>query len=468
MRFGFLNNFATQIAAPVADTDTSIELSAGADLIATALQDADAVVLTLFTTDDSGNEIKREVVYATATAAPLVTVTRAQEGSAAQAFSAGDGVEARLTAGVMGESYRMHIKGAGSASGDNSYALTADASAAMAHSFAVGRNARTLLVRSIAIGAGTLANGERAIAIGPATDETLPDTEAATNNQFGAYAYGNSAVAIGTGSKALNVSAVALGPYSKADNVSAVALGMGCSAYGYRSTAVNTNWDVYGEKSTAIGFWALVGSDELYADRAVAVGTSATIQAENGVAVGAHTYVNPTAPNGVAIGPGARVSVDSGFRINGVPYLSFAPDDNEIENTNSGLSSEVLATQLPLARRTASQVVFATDAIDLTSTAAATTLDLPANTILLPDSLDIVIMESASPSGAPEIQIGPSDATPAAYLSATPVGKTAVGGRETHAPLVTDGITALRVSVVTAGTGTLKAKIVVRGYVMEI
>ena len=84
------------------------------------------------------------------------------------------------------------------------------------------------------------------------------------------------------------------------------------------------------------------------------------------------------------------------------------------------------------------------------------------------DAFDVVIVEASGATGAPEIQIGPDDADPADYLAATVITKTAMGGRETFEPLTSDGVTTLRVSVVTAGTGTLSAKVVVRGYVMEI
>lgn len=98
MRFGFLNNFSAQLAVPLSDTATEAELSIGAEKIAEALENADAVALTLFVVDSQGNETKREVVYATAVTEAMVTIERGKEGSAAQAFSPGSGVEARLTA----------------------------------------------------------------------------------------------------------------------------------------------------------------------------------------------------------------------------------------------------------------------------------------------------------------------------------------------------------------------------------
>lgn len=314
MRFGFLNNFATQIATPVADTDTSIELAAGAADIATALQNADAVALTLFATDAQGNETKREVVYATAATPPMVTVTRAQEDTTALAFDPGDGAEGRLTAQPLNDMELATGDASTTAKGITQYATETETADALV------------------------------------TDKTITPS--------GLHAY--------------------LGTAATAD-ASAFA------AATHLHLATEVEYD--NTTSGATPVQAQAALDDIYAQLADVKGSTALLTA----------------------------------------------------------------------------------ALDLTVAGAAVTLSLPANVVTLPDAFDVVIVESDTPGGTPEIQIGPDDVTPAAYLAATPVTKTAVGGRETHTPLVTDGITALRVSVVTAGTGTAyKVKVVARGYVMEI
>lgn len=540
MRFGFLNNFATQIAAPVAETDTTIELSNGGDLIAAALQDADAVALTLFATDSQGNETKREVVYATAVAVGVVTVERGQEGTEAQVFTPGVGVEARLTAaqlnnvlqGVAGfvpPGYAGAVALGSAYEYENQSFLAAQA---------VARGA-------LALGSGTYATADSAVAIGSKMFAALSwDSEPVS--VAAAQANGAGSVAIGPGAEASASLSVAVGDGSKAYGVRGVSLA-GATASGISSCAIGLNSETQGEQSLALnggyasGLRAVAvgpdadagGEDTLalygssYSDRAIVVGVQASVNAPEGVAIGVGAGSN--APESIALGHGATVNAEGGTAVGrnsnvsspkssafgdgasaqppGVTSLGAGAEGLSPEVVSLGMEARALApysiavgraaeanlpgglavnavSYLPSAynqageyagppptasRQAAMQVVVGTVALDLTDGAAVATVELPSGAILLPDAFDVVVVESDTAGGAPEIQIGPDDVTPAAYLAATPVTKTAVGGRETHSPLVTDGITALRVSVVTAGTGTAyKIKVVVRGYVMEI
>ncbi|CAM0557092.1 hypothetical protein EHLJMEHL_02180 [Vreelandella titanicae] len=145
MRFGFLNNFSAQLAAPLSDTATEAELTSGAEKIAEALENADAVALTLFVVDSQGNETKREVVYATAATDAMVTIERGKEGGAAQAFSSESGVEARLTA----ESLRaMGL----------SDAQTSSLEKINSASPSIGSQAQATAPGAVAIGAGAIAS----------------------------------------------------------------------------------------------------------------------------------------------------------------------------------------------------------------------------------------------------------------------------------------------------------------------
>ncbi|WGI23623.1 hypothetical protein QEN58_09660 [Halomonas alkaliantarctica] len=161
---------------------------------------------------------------------------------------------------------------------------------------------------------------------------------------------------------------------------------------------------------------------------------------------------------------------------NAIPYLSKEPFPiPEVYQSQlpPGLSlRDALRPQLgdipDIVGLVSQQVIFGTYPIDLTNDTANAVIELPANTLLLPDAIDVVIVESDGAGGTPEIQVGPNDAEPDSYLATTAINTTAIGGRETFEPLTRDGMTSLRVSVVIAGTGTLSAKVVVRGYVMEI
>ncbi|HBK37973.1 MAG TPA: hypothetical protein DDZ35_14765 [Halomonas sp.] len=416
MRFGFVNNFAAQIVGPLTETATEVELSTGADVIATLLGNADAVSLTLFATDSQGNETKREIVYATAVFGGLVTVERGQEGVNPQTFNPGDGVEARLTAGMLS-------------------ALSEAGFDADAEQIVIGFNATATGSNATAIGKNATSDGGRAAALGDEATASGSDSVAVGRR---ASAAGAAGVAVGPNSSAAGGSSVAVGSYAGADHDEATALGADAATYAPKSTAVGVYASTYAEQSFAAGY-----NSYTYTAGSLALGIYAEVSGEAGIAIG--NFVDCT--------------VDGGLRIAGISYL---PRQLKFNYDSMGFA--------PLAAQRASQqVVLESGVIDVTDTGSVGEIAMPANTILLPDALDVVVMESDDAGGAPEIQIGPDDVTPAAYLAATPVAKTAVGGRETHTPLVTDGITALRVAVVTAGTGTAyKIKVVVRGYVMEV
>lgn len=537
MRFGFLNNFAAQIVAPLTDTATEVELTAGADTIATALSGTDAVALTLFATDSQGSETLREVVYATAVTGAIVTIEREQEGTTAAAFSPGDGVEARLTAGMLdaflqgggltpafaigavalgpaheqnGEAFAAaeavavgaQAYGAGASATDNSAVALGGgfydalifggdpervegAKANAPGGVSIGPGARATAALGVAIGDGSESGGVRSLALAggkafgtgtTAVGQGSVSYDDATLALAGGSAYGQSTVAIGDDSAsygqyslavfgfASGIGALALGPGSQAGGDSAIALmgsasadeaiaiGLGSSASADGGIAIGRNTAVSSPKSTALGDGA-----QAQPPSATALGAGATALSPEAVALGIDANAQP--PYSVAIGRSATTNIVGGLALNALSYMPAVYNQ----------TGEFAGPPPTATRQAAMQVVVGTTALDLTDGAAVATIALPANVVLLPDAFDVVVVESDTPGGTPEIQIGPDDVTPAAYLAATPVAKTALGGRETHAPLVTDGITALRVAVVTAGTGTAyKIKVVVRGYVMEV
>jgi hypothetical protein len=540
MRFGFINNFAAQIAAPLTDTATEVELSTGADVIATLLESADVVALTLFTTDSQGNETQNEVVYAAAATPPMVTIERAKEDTTPAAFTAGDGVEARLTAAqlnnvLQGVAGFVPLGYSGAVALGSAYEYE-DQSFLAAQALAMG---------ALALGSGTYATADSAVAIGSkmfaalSWDSEPVSVEAAQANGVGSVAIGPGAeasaslsVAVGDGSRAYGVRSLALAD-ATASGSSSCAIGLNSEAQGEQSLALNGGY-ASGLRAFAVGSDANAGGEDTlafygssYSDRAIVLGVQASVNAPEGIAIGVGASSN--APESISVGKGASANGEGVTVVGrnaeasspkssafgdgasaqppGVTSLGAGAEGWSPEVVSLGMEARALApysvaigsaaeanlpgglavnavSYLPAAyrqagefagppptatRQAAMQVIIGTVALDLTDGAAVATVELPSDAILLPDAFDVVVVESDTPGGAPEIQIGPDDATPAAYLASTLVTKTAVGSRETHTPLVTDGITALRVAVVTAGTGTAyKIKVVVRGYVMEV
>lgn len=119
----FINNWSTSLT--VAATAEAVQLSVppveAAKLI--GLGTGDHYLLTLFEGDPStGEELRREIVRATAVIGGNITVVRDQEGSGAQVWDAGQLIEARLTKETM-ETLRDAAGGGAPLSDDEPAAL---------------------------------------------------------------------------------------------------------------------------------------------------------------------------------------------------------------------------------------------------------------------------------------------------------------------------------------------------------
>lgn len=539
MRFGFLNNFTTQLAAPVSDTATEIEISSAADKIAEALTNAGAVALTLFVVDAQGNETKREVVYVTALDELMMTVERGKEGSTPTEFSPGDGVEARLTAGML-SNFAQGLSG----SMPNYYQGNVALGIEHEQNGESLPNANAVADGAIAYGAGSSSTGNSAVALGGGLNSEL-----AWGGEIvlvsGSQANGAGAVAIGAGSQANSALAVAIGAGSSGIGLRSVALAggqtygegsaaigalsqgqgdyslaLGGSAYGDSSVAIGDGSVVYGEMSVTIfgnasGNHAVsIGSESnapgnesvaigvssrASTSQALALGYGAVVNVPGGTAVGRNT--NVSSPKSSAFGDGAKAQppgatalgteseglapevVAAGMAAKAMAPYSIALGSHCAANIPGGLATTAIS-YLPMSynqtgeyggppptasRQAAMQVIVATEPLDLTDDTAYQTITMPTYSKLFINAFDVVLIAADGAGGTPEIQIGPDDAGPADYLAATAITKTASGGRETFQPLVDDGVTTLRVSVLTPGSGTLfYAKVVARGYVVEI
>lgn len=107
--FVFANNIDTTLASSISSSATTITLSSGTNLpVLTAGQ---TFVVTL---NDAATQQVFEVMYATAISGTTLTVSRAQEGTTAQAWAAGDYVFSGPTAGQMRAFYQGQSVGQGS------------------------------------------------------------------------------------------------------------------------------------------------------------------------------------------------------------------------------------------------------------------------------------------------------------------------------------------------------------------
>jgi len=93
----FTNNAASNLASSITNTATSLTVTTGSGGIFPNPTSPDYFLVTL--QGISGTPI--EIVKVTARSGDVFTIVRAQEGTSASAFSGGDKVELRITAGEM-------------------------------------------------------------------------------------------------------------------------------------------------------------------------------------------------------------------------------------------------------------------------------------------------------------------------------------------------------------------------------
>lgn len=98
MSLVLINNASSTLASSLSSSSTSLILSAGQGSLFPVLATGDWHPLTLIRSDG-----QYEIVRATARSSDTITIQRAQEGTSALPFSAGDGVEIRLTKAAIDE-----------------------------------------------------------------------------------------------------------------------------------------------------------------------------------------------------------------------------------------------------------------------------------------------------------------------------------------------------------------------------
>lgn len=96
--FLFANNASTTIAAPISNVATSVTLAAGTGA---EFPNPSAGQQFGLTFNDQATGLLTEIVYCTARAGDVLTIARAQEGTVAQAWAAGDLAANLVTAGMM-------------------------------------------------------------------------------------------------------------------------------------------------------------------------------------------------------------------------------------------------------------------------------------------------------------------------------------------------------------------------------
>jgi hypothetical protein len=104
----FSNNAASTLASGITNVATSLTLTTGSGTLFPALSGGDWFMLTL---TQAASESSWEVVKVTAITGDVLTIVRAQEGTAAAAWSAADKAELRVTASALNGKQNTLVSG---------------------------------------------------------------------------------------------------------------------------------------------------------------------------------------------------------------------------------------------------------------------------------------------------------------------------------------------------------------------
>jgi hypothetical protein len=152
--YQFTNNAATTLASSILVGATSLTVASTTGALFPTLTGDQYFYCTLQNT--AGSTV--EIVKVTARSTDTFTIVRAQEGTTASAFSAGDKVELRLTAGEINELFGGIVQGGGT---DNVF-VENDTTVNFNYTLTTGRNAFSVGPVTVASGvAVTVPSGQR-------------------------------------------------------------------------------------------------------------------------------------------------------------------------------------------------------------------------------------------------------------------------------------------------------------------
>lgn len=146
----FTNNAATNLAASITTSSTSLTVTTGTGSLFPSPTNTDYFLLTLI--GISGSPI--EIVKVTSRSSDTMTIVRAQEGTTASAFNGGDQAQLRITAGVMNGAAQAGLAGGGLT--ENTQTIST--------SYTISTNRNALSVGPISISSGdtvTVPSGSR-------------------------------------------------------------------------------------------------------------------------------------------------------------------------------------------------------------------------------------------------------------------------------------------------------------------
>lgn len=204
------------------------------------------------------------------------------------------------------------------ASGDSASAYGAGATASGTGSLALGADSSATADNSVALGQGSVADQANTVSVGASGSERrvtnvadgVAATDAANYGQLCSVQYQVDNNAGNIAANSANITANAFNIAGNASDIAETQASMAWLSSGYRGAAVTSDYTAIAigpnasarTDDIAIGFNA-----DVTADGSTALGTSAVIDSENSVAIGADSRVTANATGGTALGQNAAV-----------------------------------------------------------------------------------------------------------------------------------------------------------------
>ena len=400
----YSNAVDTTLAAPLTDSATTATLTDGSGLNAPTGGDYEVLVL------EALGSI--EIVRITARTGNEITITRAQEGTAAQSWPAGARAFSGVTAGTLEELLSNQT------TQTNSLALGNGATTANAESLVLGYLAEGNGNEAAAVGRYARGNATEATAMGPRT-LVQASRGIALGARSSVYTGANASIAAGELSMTYGVAAIAIGATAQGNADNAIAVGVGATA------------SALAEAGVTIGGYA-----QTRALDAVAVGYAADATKEGSIALGAYAE---TGADNVLVWAALPVA----------PKLTAGASVAAIYNTTAA-------------------AVITSGALDL-KTAQTYEIPLPTGVTFFPDEVGIIVTAASTVTVQPTVQFGINGGAQDYLDAVATTGLDAVRARQRFQTLKTaKGATTLRFEVTVGATATtLTGRIYWRGIAFE-
>lgn len=296
-----------------------------------------------------------------------------------------------------------------------------------------------LVANGLAWGEPSATQGSRSVSIQPdraSTDLVASGADAVAIGRD-TKASADSTVAIGNATYATFYGAVSIGVVTRAEQEYAIAIGEWAKAISPYVVMLGARTEDYGGSDHGVALGHLANLEGL---GSIGIGHGATTWGAGQVALGPKAYPN---------------QIQSALDVTAVPVMR-----DSIQSPQSYQHETAMRVTLPGLLRS--------NDIDMTTTGDKDSIDLPANTVLMVDRIETVVIASAESGSTPTVSIGTTLGGAEILSGHVMAGDTVLSREQLVADPLDDAVTALYFKVDSEAAASMTVRFIVHGYVMEI